>query len=112
MAPTAQDTRTAGLRQAEFQAYIRSELREAVRIALVSVLEAEVECLIGASRYERSPLRHDQRNGHYTRDLDTSVGHIADLVVPRTRRGHQTHVFERYQRRRPEVDQTIGEMFI
>ena len=112
MAPAAHDTRTAGLSQTDFQAYIRSELREAVRIALVSVLDAEVESLIGASRYERSPLRRDRRNGHYTRDLDTSVGRIEALAVPRTRRGHQTQVFERYKRRRPEVDQTIGEMFI
>ncbi len=112
MAPAAQDTRTTGLSQAEFQAYIRGELREAVRLALLRVLDAEVECLIGASRYERSPLRRDRRNGHYSRDLDTSVGRIADLLVPRTRRGHQTQVFERYKRRRPEVDQTIGEMFI
>jgi putative transposase len=112
MAPAAQDTRTAGLSQADFQAYLRSELREAVRLALLSVLDAEVEALIGASRYERSPLRRDRRNGHYTRDLDTSVGRIEDLAVPRTRQGHQTQVFERYQRRRPEVDQTISEMFI
>jgi putative transposase len=47
-----------------------------VRLVLVSVLEAEVETLIGANRYERSPLRRDRRNGHYTRDLDTRVGRI------------------------------------
>jgi transposase-like protein len=33
-----------------------------VRLALVSVLEAEVEALIGANRYERNPLRRDRRN--------------------------------------------------
>jgi putative transposase len=112
MAPAAHDTRTATVSQADFQAYLRSELRQAVRLALLSVLDAEVEALIGASRYERSPLRRDRRNGHYTRDLDTSVGRIDDLLVPRTRQGHQTQVFERYKRRRPELDQTIGEMFI
>lgn len=112
MAPAAQDTRTAALSQAEFQTYVRTELRDAVRVALMSVLDAEVEALIGASRYERSPLRRDRRNGAYTRDLETSVGRIEDLVVPRTRQGHRTQVFERYKRRRPEVDQTIGEMFI
>jgi transposase-like protein len=39
----------------------------------MSVLDAEVESLIGASRYERSPLRRSRRNGHYSRDLDTRV---------------------------------------
>jgi transposase-like protein len=33
------------------------------------------------------------------------------LEVPRTRSGFQTQVFDRYQRRRPEVDRAIGEMF-
>ena len=33
MAPAAHDTRTAGLSQVEFQAYVRAELREAVRLA-------------------------------------------------------------------------------
>jgi transposase-like protein len=77
MAPAAQDTRTAGLSQAEFQAYIRAELRAAVRLALVSVLDAEMEALIGASRYERSPLRRDRRNGHYTRDLEACLAFYA-----------------------------------
>ncbi len=64
MAPAAHDTRTAALSQTEFQAYPRAEIREAGRLALVSVLEAEVEALIGVSRYERSPLRRGRRNGH------------------------------------------------
>jgi transposase-like protein len=32
--------------------------------------------------------------------------------MPRTRAGYQTQLFERYHRRRPDLDQTIGEMFI
>lgn len=63
-------------------------------------------------RYERGEQRRDYRNGHYARSLDTSIGHIDNLPVPRTRGGYQTQVFERYHRRRTELDQTIGEMFI
>ena len=40
------------------------------------------------------------------------MGHLEALPVPRTRKGFQTQVFDRYQRRRREVDPTIGEMFI
>lgn len=47
------------------------------------------------------------RNGHYTRCLDTSVGHINDLPLPRTRGGYQTRLFERYHRRHSELDQEI-----
>jgi transposase-like protein len=37
---------------------------------------------------------------------------MSDLPVPRTRAGYQTQLFERSHRRRPDLDQTIGEMFI
>jgi putative transposase len=46
------------------------------------------------------------------RSLGTTVGDIDDLPVPRTRRGYQTQVFERYHRRRDNLDQAIGEMFV
>ena len=72
----------------------------------------EVSALIGALPYERTPGRRDYRNGHYTRDLETTVGLIEDLSVPRTRNGHKTQVFEKYKRRRAELDEVISEMFI
>jgi putative transposase len=87
-------------------------MRDFVRIALTTILEEEVTALIGAAPYEHSPSRRDRRNGRYTRDLDTTVGRLHDLPVPRTRRGYRTQLFQRYQRRQPAVDQSIGEMFI
>jgi putative transposase len=98
--------------QETFEAMVREKLQQAVRIALLSVLEAEVDAFIGAVRYERNDQRRDYRNGHYARSLDTSLGHIDDLPVPRTRTGYQTQLFERYHRRRSDLDRTIGEMFI
>jgi transposase-like protein len=98
--------------QVTFATLLREKVQQAVRTALISVLEAEVDAFIGAVRYERSAQRPDYRNGHYSRSLDTSMGHIDDLPVPRTRAGYQTQLFERYHRRRSELDQTIGEMFI
>jgi putative transposase len=93
-------------------AMVREKLQQAVRTALMSVLEAEIDAFIGAVRYEHTEQRHDYRNGHYRRGLDTSLGHISDLPVPRTRAGYQTQLFERYHRRRTDLDQTIGEMFL
>jgi putative transposase len=98
--------------QEAFEAMVRERLRPAVRVALISVLEEEVTAFIGAAPYERNEQRRDHRNGHYTRDLETSVGQIIDLPIPRTRGGHQTQVFERYHRRRDELDGAIGEMFV
>jgi len=98
--------------QETFEEMLRERLQQAVRTALISVLEEEVEVFIGAMRYEYSERRRDYRNGHYTRSLGTSLGRIDDLPVPRTRRGYHTKVFERYHRRKAELDQTIWEMFI
>lgn len=98
--------------QEAFEQMVKERLRYAVRLALISVLEEEVTAFIGARPYERTGQRRDQRNGHYTRDLETTVGQIVDLPVPRTRGGHQTQVFERYHRRRDELDRAISEMFV
>ena len=91
---------------------VREQLQQAVRTALMSVLEAEVDAVIGAARDAHTEQQRDYRNGHYARSLETSLGHIDDLSVPRTRGGYQMQVFERSHRRRSEQDQTIGEMFI
>src|SRR2546423_3839576 len=106
------DTQERTESQETFEAMLREKLQQGVRTALVSVLEAEVDTFIGAVRYERSEQRRDYRNGHYTRSLGTTVGDIDDLPVPRTRGGYQTQVFERYLRRRDDLDQAIGEMFV
>jgi transposase-like protein len=112
MAHTANDNEIVKASQEVFQQFVQERLREAVRTALISILEEEVTAFIGAAPYERSQRRRDQRNGYYARDLQTSVGQIEDLLVPRTRGGYQTQMFERYHRRREEVDGAIGEMFV
>jgi len=98
--------------QEAFEQLVQQRLRQAVRVALISVLEEEVSAVIGALPSERNQQRRDQRNGHYTRDLDTSIGRIEDLPVPRTRGGYHTQLFERYHRRRDELDTAIAEMFV
>jgi len=119
MAPQAKDTQPVAFRQAaapptndDFQQLVRDTMRDFVRLALTTILEEEVTALIGAALYEQNSVRRDHRNGAYTRDLITSVGRIEALRVPRTRRGFRTQVFDRYQRRRREVDEGIGEMFV
>lgn len=112
MAPKQENNRPSPLGQDEFTTMLTAQMKEAVRFALSTILEAEVTALVGALPYERSVSRTDQRNGHYARDLDTTVGRIEELAVPRTRGGFQTQLFERYARRRPEMDTAIADMFV
>jgi transposase-like protein len=112
MAPKQEHNELASLDQDAFQGLLRAELVGAVRLALIRVLAAELSAFIGAQSYERNGSRRDRRNGHYERSLDTSVGHIERLPVPRTRSGFKTRLFERYARRAAELDAAIGAMFI
>lgn len=91
---------------------MQERLRKAGRTALISILEEEVTAIVGAASYERTEERSDHHNGHSSRTLETSVGKIAGRPVPRTRRGYQTQVFERYHQRREDLDGAIGEMFV
>lgn len=111
MTPTAQNNLPVEPGQADFQELLRDQLRQAIRFTLVTILQAEVDDLVGALPYQRSPGRRDYRNGSYARGLVTGLGPVT-LDVPRTRHGFQTQVFERYHRRRIELDQAIGETFV
>ena len=60
--------------QEAFEQMVKERLRQAVRVALMSVLEEEVTAFIGARPYERNEQRRDQRNGHYTRNAGNERG--------------------------------------
>jgi putative transposase len=112
MTPKMENTQENTVSQKEFQSLLQAKLREAVRFTLMTILDEEVEAFIGAGPYQRTTQRRDHRNGTYQRDLGTGIGVIEDLAVPRTRKGFRTQVFERYQRRRAELDEAITDMFV
>lgn len=98
--------------QAQLQELVKERLQMAIKLTLIQVLEEEIETYIGAAPYQRTAERQDYRNGTYERDLDTSMGRIEELTVPRTRNGYRTVLFERYQRRQAELDEAICDMFV
>lgn len=112
MTPQSKDTQEVPGSQTEFQAYVREQMRAALRVTLSAVLEEELTAIIGAGRYEQTSARRDHRNGSYQRDLLTSVGPLEELDVPRSRQGHQTQLFDRYQRRQAELDAAMLKMFV
>src|SRR6476469_5825411 len=61
-------------------------LRSLAETVLQILMEADVEGLIGASRYERSGERSTYRNGYRERSLDTRLGTL-NLKVPKLRTG-------------------------
>ena len=49
-------------------------------------MEADVEGVIGAGRYERTAERANHRNGYRDRTLDTRLGQL-QLRIPKLRQG-------------------------
>lgn len=62
------------------------KLREGVQFLTEALMELEVTEQVGAERYERTPSRRTQRNGHRARRWDTRVGTV-DLRIPKLRKG-------------------------
>jgi transposase-like protein len=63
--------------------------------------------------YQRSLERVDYRNGYYTRNMDTALGPIEQIKVPRSRSGlFEPSMFDRYQRRQESVNQSIINCFL
>jgi len=61
-------------------------LREAMRLVLQELIEAEASEVIGAARYERTDERTTHRNGSRTRLLSTKAGDVK-LHIPKLREG-------------------------
>lgn len=100
----------------ERESFFGEELLSLVRRQFKSFLEMsldlELTAHLGCSRHQRTDGRHGYRNGYYTRDLETGFGLLEQLKVPRGRAaGFQPSLFQRYQRRRQEVDRFAQALF-
>src|SRR5207302_6619731 len=96
-----------------FHQYLRTLAQSAVRVVIETVMREELDQFIGAAWGESSPKRKGYRNGHYTRDLVTSTGRLAEINLPRYRAGQfHTQAFERYSRYEPHIAEGLTQMFV
>jgi putative transposase len=87
--------------------------RNLTKNLIEDTLDEEMVSYQSRKPYERSLKRVDYRNGHYKRNLDTTLGVIEDIKVPRSRYGSfKPTVFERYQRRQQAVNDVICNVFL
>jgi putative transposase len=92
---------------------LRGRVSLMVRSSVEGAIEEEFKRYIKVKPYERSPKRRDQRNGSYSRSLETEFGILHDILIPRSRKGgFHTGVFGRYQRRQMRVDEAIKDIFL
>jgi len=102
----------------EVQRLFRQNLAVPMRASLRALLEQTMRDAVAnqvqADWHERKPEgRQGYRNGTYQRQLLATVGRIT-LTVPRTREfaSPVSEVVERYQRRMPEIDAMIRQVFL
>jgi putative transposase len=73
------------------------------------MIQTEFNFTIGAAPYERSPARKTKRNGSYTRSLETPLGRIEGLRIPRARNlDVRFSLFDRWQ----QVEESVMEAML
>lgn len=97
----------------DFWIDVNMHLRKLTKKLIEDTLDEEMIQYQQRERYQRTKSRLDYRNGHYHRNLDTTLGPVDNIAVPRSRHGlFKTTVFERYQRRQATVNTVICNAFL
>jgi putative transposase len=99
----------------EFWADANIYLRKLTKSLIEDTLDEEMIQYMQTQPYQRTGKsnRLDYRNGHYYRNLDTTLGPVEHIAVPRSRQGlFRTSVFERYQRRQEDVNTAVCNVFL
>lgn len=93
---------------------LKTSAKEWIRTLIGVSFEQGIKGYIGAERYDRTPSRVTYRNGYYQRSLETELGLIEGIAVPRSRDGRwrPSGVFQRYKRRQKGVNRVLKEMFL
>lgn len=92
---------------------IAKSVKRFIKELIENLLEEELTAKLGAERYERTNERRAYRNGHYKRDLLSKYGSIEGIRVPRMDQGGmEFNLFDRYERRRRDVDAVFGQLFL
>jgi transposase-like protein len=94
-----------------FPEHVEAGMRRSAKQLIEEALRAEVDLVIDAEPYERTPRRKGSRNGFYMRQLITQYG-LLRLRIPRIR-GRKIH-FEtilRYRRYSGEIEELIRGLF-
>jgi len=99
--------------QHEIWEFIGAIIRQGLKHLLESLMEDEITGKVKAKRYERSNQRKGYRGGHYMRSLVTRYGLLEKLKVPRIEDScTEFQIFDKYERRRADVDAAIGRLFL
>lgn len=96
-----------------FEEDLKEQTLKLAKELLEACLEEELKMIVKAGHYEQTEERKDYRNGYYERDLETSIGRIIGIRVPRARETkYEKLVLPKYKRRQEEVNETLLRIFL
>jgi len=88
-------------------------MRDFFKKYLEDSLDCEMLEQLQADQYQRNPDRVACRNGYRYRSLQTRLGVIRDLRIPRCRDGtYHSRILLPYSRREPDVDDMVSGAFL
>lgn len=92
---------------------IQHQIRGQVKQMLEQLIQTEFNGLIGASKYERNGTRKSKRNGSYTRHLESPLGRIENLLIPRARNlDVRFSLFDRWQQVEDSVLESMLQAYL
>jgi putative transposase len=101
------------LNQDDFWSHMSLHLRQLTKNLIELSLEEDMTTFLQRRPYQRSEATPDYRNGSYCRDLDTTLGPLENIVVPRSRSGlFRPKIFARYARRQELVNTLVCNVFL
>jgi putative transposase len=71
--------------RARFWENIQLEIKGQVKLIIEDLIQSEFHRQLGAEAYQRTPSRQSKRNGCYFRNLETPLGRIDSIKIPRAR---------------------------
>jgi putative transposase len=92
---------------------LKLETKEYLKMLIQNILKEEQKHSLAAARYERDEGRVDFRNGYYARDIESSLGLIKNIKVPRNRvTSYESILFKKYKRKEVSLVQLIKDAFL
>ncbi|MCL6087538.1 MAG: IS256 family transposase [Actinobacteria bacterium] len=92
---------------------LKQETREHLKMLIEGCLQEDQLRSLRLPRYARKKPRLDYRNGYYKRDIESGLGLIEDIKVPRNRIiPYEPSLFKKYKRKEIKLIELIKDAFL
>ena len=97
----------------QFWGELKPETRQYLKMLIEGILTEEQTRVLAAPKYARKFARLDYRNGFYSRDIESSLGLIKNIKVPRARFSSlEFSIFKKYRRKEVALIELIKDSFL